>query len=66
MSRTGRPASDRNGAGNTEDTATQAPREKRKRGFPMPTTILTVVLVLVWIAAFYIPSGQYGLDRAAV
>ena len=65
MSRTVRPASDRNGAGNTEDPSTQAqPREKRKRGFPAPVTILTLVLVLVWIAAFFIPSGQYALDAS--
>jgi uncharacterized ion transporter superfamily protein YfcC len=64
MSRTVQPASDRNGAGNTEDASSQGSREKRKRGFPAPVTILTVVLVLVWIAAFYIPSGQYKLDAS--
>jgi uncharacterized ion transporter superfamily protein YfcC len=36
--------------------------EKRKRRFPAPVTILTFVLILVWIAAFFIPSGQYELD----
>ena len=30
--------------------------------FPAPVTILTFVLILVWIAAFFIPSGQYKLD----
>src|SRR5262249_28726626 len=64
MSRTGPPASDRNGTGDTEDASTQASHEKRKRGFPEPVTVLTVVLVLVWIAAFYIPSGQYQLDAS--
>jgi uncharacterized ion transporter superfamily protein YfcC len=39
----------------------QAP-ETKKRGFPAPITILTVVLVLVWMAAFLIPSGEYQLD----
>jgi uncharacterized ion transporter superfamily protein YfcC len=64
MSKTGQPASDRNGAGNIEDASTQASREKRKRGFPAPVTILTFVLIAVWIAAFFIPSGQYQLDAS--
>ena len=37
-------------------------QEKEKRGFPAPVTILTLVLVLVWLAAFLIPSGEYQLD----
>lgn len=36
--------------------------QKEPRGFPSPLTILTLILVLVWIAAFFIPSGQYRLD----
>jgi len=64
MSGTVQPASDPNGAGSTESASTLAPREKRKRGFPAPVTILTFVLILVWIAAFYIPSGQYKLDAS--
>jgi hypothetical protein len=64
MSRTGPLASDRNGTGDTEDASTPASREKRKRGFPEPVTVLTFVLVLVWIAAVYIPSGQYQLDAS--
>ena len=39
-------------------------RERRKRSFPPPAVILTGLLVLVWIAAFFIPSGQYALDAA--
>jgi uncharacterized ion transporter superfamily protein YfcC len=35
---------------------------KRKRSFPAPATILISVLVLVWIAAFFVPSGEYGRD----
>jgi uncharacterized ion transporter superfamily protein YfcC len=38
--------------------------EPSKRGFPSPLTILTLILVLVWVAAFFIPSGQYRLDDA--
>jgi uncharacterized ion transporter superfamily protein YfcC len=37
---------------------------KDKVGFPAPITILTLVLVLVWLAAFFIPSGQYQLDAS--
>ena len=33
-----------------------------KRAFPPPLVILTALLVLVWTAAFFIPSGQYALD----
>ena len=38
--------------------------EKKKGGFPSPLTILTIVLVLVWIATFFIPSGQYDVDAS--
>ena len=37
-------------------------RQRRIRSFPPPAVILTGLLVLVWIAAFFIPSGQYALD----
>ncbi|MGE0306166.1 MAG: YfcC family protein, partial [Acidimicrobiia bacterium] len=37
--------------------------EKPNRAFPSPLTILTGVMVLVWIAAFFIPSGQYELNE---
>ncbi len=36
--------------------------ERRKRGFPAPVTILTCVLIAVWIAAFFIPAGEYRHD----
>ena len=62
MGDTVQPTSDRNGAGDAQDASTKASREKGKRGFPAPVTILTFVLILVWIAAFFIPSGQYKLD----
>ena len=56
MHETTRPAFDSQGSG----PSARAP--KRTRGFPAPVTILTFVLILVWIAAFFIPSGQYKLD----
>src|SRR5271166_3907448 len=56
MDDTTRPDFDSQGSGPS------APASKRMRVFPAPVTILTVVLVLVWIAAFFIPSGQYRLD----
>ncbi len=34
----------------------------KQRGFPAPVTILALLLVLVWIAAFFIPSGAYQHD----
>ena len=47
-----------------EGDAETAPRQRRKRSFPPPVVILTVLLGLVWIAAFFIPSGHYALDVA--
>jgi uncharacterized ion transporter superfamily protein YfcC len=43
-------------------SAGEAPR--KRAGFPAPITILTLVLVLVWFAAFFIPAGQYQLDAS--
>jgi uncharacterized ion transporter superfamily protein YfcC len=49
---------------NAKIAPAQASGEKRKRAFPTPVTILFVVLILVWIAALFIPSGQYKLDAS--
>ena len=38
------------------------PGQGRRSSFPAPITILLLVLVAVWVAAFFIPSGQYQLD----
>jgi len=62
MGKAARPASGSLGPVDRENASTSAAGEKRERGFPAPVTILTVVLILVWIAAFFIPSGQYELD----
>jgi uncharacterized ion transporter superfamily protein YfcC len=36
--------------------------EVKEGGFPAPITILALVLVAVWVAACFIPSGEYQLD----
>ncbi|MCU0789443.1 MAG: hypothetical protein MUE79_00100 [Nitratireductor sp.] len=38
--------------------------DRKQRGFPSPLTILVSVLVLIWIATFFIPAGEYNLDAA--
>ena len=44
--------------------AASAGSEKKQGGFPAPITILLLVLILVWVATFFIPSGQYQLDAS--
>jgi uncharacterized ion transporter superfamily protein YfcC len=41
-----------------------APRTARNRSFPAPVTILTLLLVVVWIATFFIPAGTYIHDAS--
>jgi len=36
---------------------------KKGRGFPSPLTILLAVILLVWIATLFIPSGLYDFDE---
>lgn len=43
------------------DTETRQPREKR--GFPTPATILLGVIIAVWVATFFIPSGRFALNE---
>ncbi|MGH7335660.1 MAG: hypothetical protein ACREKS_23505 [Candidatus Rokuibacteriota bacterium] len=38
--------------------------ERQRRSVLAPITILTLALVLVWVAAFFIPSGEYTLDES--
>lgn len=48
----------------TDAPAAEPAEEKRKGGFPSPLTILVFVLLAVWIAAFFIPAGEYQNDEA--
>lgn len=38
--------------------------EKSRFSFPTALTVLAIVLLVVWVAAFFIPSGVYELDDA--
>lgn len=40
------------------------PAEEKQSSFPSALTILTGVIVAVWIAAFFIPSGKYQFDAS--
>ncbi len=40
------------------------PSKKSKFSFPTALTVLAIVLLVVWIAAFFIPSGVYEMDEA--
>ena len=42
----------------------EPPPKKSKFSFPTALTVLALVLLVVWIAAFFIPSGVYELDEA--
>jgi hypothetical protein len=55
----------RGGGTGTEEAMTEEAAEgaRRKGGFPAPITILLAVLLAVWIAAFFIPSGEFQLDE---
>jgi uncharacterized ion transporter superfamily protein YfcC len=46
----------------------EAPAEPEKKGFQFPSTmtVLIIVTLLVWIAAFLIPSGTYEHDENGV
>src|SRR5689334_23858704 len=39
-----------------------AAKEPRKLKFPTAFTVLAIVLVLVWIASFFVPAGAYKVD----
>ena len=64
MSETGESASARKDAGDGDAGSAQRSAMQRKRGFPAPVTILTFVLIVVWVAAFFIPSGRYKFDAS--
>jgi uncharacterized ion transporter superfamily protein YfcC len=40
----------------------RAPEERKKLRFPTAFTVLAAVLVLVWVASFFVPAGAYKLD----
>ena len=40
----------------------QEPPPKKRFEFPSAVTTLAIVTVLVWIAALFIPAGQYAID----
>jgi uncharacterized ion transporter superfamily protein YfcC len=51
------------GGADAAEPEPDAPAVSGKRGFPHPLTILTAVLVLVWIATLFIPSGEYQIGE---
>lgn len=46
-----------------DGAGTSGVRERRKRSFPTPATILIGVLLVVWLLTFLIPSGEYQRDE---
>lgn len=46
-----------------EQPAIEEPRTRRLR-FPSALTVLALILVAVWLASFFIPSGVYELDES--
>lgn len=35
--------------------------ERKQRGFPNPISILAIVIVIVWVVAWFIPAGEYDI-----
>ncbi len=48
------------GSGADEPPPSDAPKQKFK--FPTAFTVLAIVLLLVWIASFFVPPGAYKID----
>ncbi|MGH3023317.1 MAG: YfcC family protein [Gaiellaceae bacterium] len=48
------------------EPAAEPPAEKKGFQFPSTMTVLILVTLLVWIAAFLIPSGTYERDESGV
>ena len=40
------------------------PRQEKKFKFPTAFTVLAIVLLLVWIASFFVPAGRYATNAA--
>jgi uncharacterized ion transporter superfamily protein YfcC len=51
---------------NDEQAATGEPEKKKGFEFPSTLTVLVIVTLLVWIAAFLIPAGVYEHDENGV
>ena len=49
-------------AGPDGTTTQEAAKRTRKLAFPSAVTTLAIVTFLVWVAAVFIPAGQYRLD----
>lgn len=47
----------------TTEPRDAGPRKKRRLAFPSAITTLAIVTVAVWVAAIFIPSGQYQVDE---
>jgi uncharacterized ion transporter superfamily protein YfcC len=53
------------GSGGASSAATPSePGPPKKFKFPTAFTVLAAVLVLVWIASFFVPAGVYNLDKS--
>ena len=48
--------------GQPSEPSSEAPQKKFK--FPTAFTVLAIVLLLVWIASFFVPAGRYNVDPA--
>ena len=46
------------------DSGAPSESEGKRFSFPSALTVLALVLLFVWLAAFLIPSGTYQLDEA--
>jgi uncharacterized ion transporter superfamily protein YfcC len=47
----------------TQEPPAQAPQEEKKKfKFPTAFTVLAAVLLLVWIASFFVPAGRYNTN----
>ena len=57
-------SSELNASANGRSSPSEAvSQDKLPRAFPHTLTILLLVTVIVWVAALFIPSGQYQLDE---
>ena len=54
----------KDGSAVDQPSEAEAQPPKKKFSFPTALTVLAIVLMVVWIAAFFIPSGVYEMDDA--